>query len=100
MENKKQYFCLEAYTGNTRVISVFNGTILSNVIVANYDLAGYTEALDTQGYSLGYFVPLFQSEYDKALKQLEDARKWLDIAKKDPICLSEKDSEYIEKEFL
>ena len=100
MKNKKQYFCLEAYSGNTRVLSVLNGTILSNVIVSDYGLAGYVEALETQGYSRGYFVPLFQKEYGKALKQLEEASEWLNKAKKDPIYLSKKDSEYLEKEFI
>ena len=86
----KQYVIMDAYQDNYHIIQVVDGKIERDKIVALYNLVGYTDALEAQGYTRAYFVPeaknalevakanymYAQDEYDKAVNnalQISDA---------------------------
>lgn len=51
---KKNYYYEEAYIGNYEVTCYEDGIIVDSEIVAYYELGGYIERLEDEGYTFGY----------------------------------------------
>ena len=89
----KQYIIIPAYTDNFHVICVEDKKIVNDHIVAYYNLPGYTEALETQGYSKAYFVPKAKKELEAAKHAYLVAQEEYDTAIANALEISDSEAE-------
>lgn len=85
----KQYVVIPAYTDNYHIICVENGKIGHNTIVTYYNMPGYCEALEAQGYEKAYFLPKAKKELEAAKKEYLYAQKAYDEAMEAPLQISD-----------
>ncbi len=78
---KKQYIIESAYTGSYHIITIVDGRIETSTIVTDYNLDGYISQLEGEGYSKGYYLPIYKQAYKEAEKALKNAEQDLDTAR-------------------
>lgn len=93
----KQYIVEDAYTDNYHVITVIDGEIQSDRILAYYELSGYETRLQEEGYKRCYYVDLYGKKYQEALSTLNNAKEMLDYAVANPVNLSKEAIKKIKK---
>jgi hypothetical protein len=81
MKDKKQYYTKEAYLGNTEIITFVNGKKEFSDIVNDYNVEGYTSALEDRGYVRAYT----KKEIDEVKEEIEYLRKHLKNIEGKPI---------------
>lgn len=77
----KQYTVDVAYTGNSHIKKYIDGKLVSEFIVSDYNLGGYQDALEDDGFERAYDVDEALEEVDEAYERYQDALKWYDFAK-------------------
>lgn len=81
----KQYVTKDAYTGNTEINIYEDGKLVSSTIESDYNVDGYTNALENMGYKRAYDV----EEWENKLKEIEEEYKWVkemyEKAKSNPV---------------
>lgn len=80
-EKVKQYVIMPAYTDNYHVIAADNGKVVSDDILAYYELDGYVHALESQGYEKAYFLPEAKREFEEAEREYLRAQESYERAK-------------------
>ena len=88
----KQYFITKAYLNNYHVVRVNDGVVELDEILAEYELSGYTAAIEGFGYQKAEYVPGAELALKKAQESYERAKMDLEDAKKHPLKISEKDA--------
>ncbi len=83
----KQYVTCFAYTGNTEISFYENGTKMGSVILDDYDVGGYIQCLESQGYVRAFDVQRAQEEVAKAKEEYEFALSELERAKAAPLIV-------------
>ena len=84
----KQYIVEWAYTGNSHVLLFEDGKLKSHFIEADYDLGGYINHIESQGYKKAYFAPKYEAEMQKAKEDYEFAIQEYEKAKQTPLILN------------
>ena len=89
----KQYVVIPAYTDNYHIICVEDGKIGHNSIVAYYNMPGYCEALEAQGYEKAYFLPKAKKELEEAKRAYRYAQSEYDTAVNNPLQISDEEAQ-------
>ena len=88
----KQYVVIPAYTDNYHIICVEDGKIGHNSIVSYYNMPGYCEALESQGYKKAYFLPKAKKELEEAKRAYLYAQSEYDTAVNNPLQISDEEA--------
>ena len=88
----KQYCIKEAYTGNYYVIKCADGKVESYQIIDGYKVQGYIEALESMGYTKGYFVPYFKKVLEEAEESYQIAKESYENAIENPLQISQEEA--------
>jgi hypothetical protein len=88
----KQYIVMPAYTDNYHVIAAENGKVVSDEIIAFYELAGYLRALESQGYAKAYFLPEAKKELEEAELDYQQAKEHYKLAKDNALQISDEEA--------
>lgn len=73
---RKNYFYKEAYAGNTEIFMYENGKMVESDIINDYNLCGYTNRLEKEGYTFAYppeEVQALKNAYEEAKAAYEEA---------------------------
>lgn len=81
----KQYTVENAYTDNYEVTQYENGTAVVSGIVAYYELEGYCDAIENNGYKRAFDVPKYECDMMAAKVQYDFAVKMYKRAKEHPL---------------
>ena len=84
----KQYTIEAAYTYNSKIKLYNDGKLLLYEIISNYNLNGYCEAIENQGYELAYDVDLYKEILEDAKREYENAEKEYQKAILHPLILT------------
>lgn len=91
-KNKRQYIIKEAYTGNYHVIQYINGKLENSDIISSYELCGYIECLENNGYKEAYYVAEYENAVASAQEALDRAVAMLNTAMENPLVLSDEET--------
>ena len=88
----KQYFYWHAYTDNYHLMTVVDGKIEDDTIVAYHELSGARTMLENRGYQRALLVQEAEIEFQRAEEAYNDAKEMLAKAKANPVQLSDEDA--------
>ena len=88
----KQYITFPAYTDNYHVVCVDDGKITNDKIVSYYNLPGYIEAIEDQGYEKAYFVPAAKKDLERAKQAYLMAQEAYDTAIANALEISDEEA--------
>lgn len=78
---KKQYVVSPSYTDNYKVSKYANGKILNYEIMSYWEVEGYCNALESEGYTKAYDI----DELRKKMEEAEEKLQWAKQAYEDAI---------------
>ena len=91
----RQYVVSAAYTDNYHVVAVDDGRVVSDSIVAYYELDGYTRALEQLGYQKSYFLPAAQQKLTEAEELYKNAKEEYEDAKENALVIDEREAQQV-----
>lgn len=78
---KKQYVVSPSYTDNYRVTKYTNGKVINYEIMSYWEVEGYCNALESEGYTKAYDL----DELRKKMEEAEEKLQWAKQAYEDAI---------------
>lgn len=91
----KQYVIKEAYTDNYTVTRYLDGRLEGGKILSIWDLSGYLQAIENDGYIRAYVVGDYIRKLQEAEAQYNYALNEYQMALQNPLWLSEEAAETI-----
>ena len=88
----KQYFYWHAYTDNYHLMTVVDGKIEDDTIVAYHELSGAQAMLERRGYQKALLVQEAEIEFQRTEEAFNAAKEKLAKAKANPVQLSDEDA--------
>ena len=88
----KQYFYWHAYTDNYHLMTVVDGKIEDDQIVAYHELCGAQALLEHRGYKKALLVQEAEIEFQKAEQTYNDAKDMLETARANAVQISDEEA--------
>lgn len=88
----KQYFYWPAYTDNYHLMTVVDGKIEDDQIVAYHELCGAQALLEHRGYKKALLVQEAEIEFQRAEQTYNDAKAMLETARANAVQISDEEA--------
>lgn len=80
-----QYIIKPAYTGHSSISRYDDGKFIDYDIVHDYQVDGYTQALENMGYERAYNLTYYERKLREAQENFELAKKAFKLASEHPL---------------